>query len=87
MVVVDPRGAQGQRAVGGAAIGVGEEGVVVHPGGEEPLGQAAHEHAVEVEPEAERDVAHQQPVAEAADAPEVGVELELERAPEHVDAR
>ena len=32
------------------------------------------------------DVAHQHAVAEAADAPEVGAELELERAAEHVEA-
>ena len=87
MVVVDPGGAQRQRAVGGATVGVGEERVVVHAGREEPLGQAAHEHPVEVEAEAERHVTHEQPVAEAADATEVGVELELERAAEHVDAR
>ena len=57
----------------------------MHAGGEEPLGQAAHEHPVEFEPDAERDVAHQQAVAEAAHPTQVGVELELERAPEHVD--
>ena len=55
--------------------------------GNSALGQAAHEDAVEVEPETERHVAHEDAVAEATDAAEVGVELELERAPEHLDAR
>ena len=54
--------------------------------GNSALGEAAHEHAVEVEPEAERHVAHEHAVAEPADAAEVGVELELERAAEHVHA-
>ena len=38
-------------------------------------------------PRPSADVAHEQPVAEAAHSAQVGVELELERAPEHVDAR
>ncbi len=83
MVVVDARGAERERTVGGAAVGVGEQRVVAHPGGEEPLGEPADEHAVEVETEPQRDVAHEDAVAEPADAPEVGAELELERAAEH----
>ena len=49
VVVVDPGGAQGERAVGGAPVGVGEQRVVAHAGREEALGQAAHEDPVEVE--------------------------------------
>ncbi len=87
MVVVDPGGAEGERAVGGAAVGIGEERVVVHAGGEQSLGQPAHEHSIEIEPKTQRDVTHEQPVAEATDPPQVGVELELQRAPEDVDPR
>ncbi len=79
--------AQRQHAVGGAAVGVGKERVVAHPSGERALRETTHEDAVEVEPEAERDVAHEDALAEATHAPEVGVELQLERAAEHVEAR
>ncbi len=85
VVVVDAAGPQGERAVGGAPVGVGEQRVVVHAGGEEALGESAHEHPVEVETESQRDVAHQQPVAEAPHPSQVGVELELERPAEHLD--
>ena len=77
----------GQRAAGGASVDVGEQGVVPHPRGEEPFGESADEHAVEVESEPERDVPHQESVAEAPDPTEVGVELERERAAEDVDPR
>ena len=87
VVVVDPGRPQGEGAVSGAAVGVGEQRVVVHAGGEESLRQPADEHPIEVEPEAQRHVTHEQPVAEATDPAEVGVELQLERAPEHVDPR
>ena len=86
MVVVDARRAQRQHALRGAPVGVGEQRVVADAHGERTLGETAHEHAVEVEPEAERDVAHEDALAEATDPPEVGVELELERAAEHVEA-
>ena len=85
VVVVDARCAQRQHTVGRAPIGIGEQGVVVHPGGEGALCEPAHEHAVEVEPEPERDVTHEDAVPEVADAAEVGIELELERAAEHVE--
>ena len=49
MVGVDPRRPQRQHAVRGAAVGVGEQRVVAHAGGEGALGEAAQEHAVEVE--------------------------------------
>ena len=53
--------------------------------GKSALGEPADEDAVEVEAEPERDVTHEQAVAESPDAAEVGVELELERAAEHVE--
>ncbi len=77
------RGAQEERAAGGPPIGIGEERVVAHSRGEESLGEAADEDPVEVEAESQGDVAHEQTVAEPAHPSEVGVELELERAPEH----
>ena len=87
MVVVDTRGAQGEHALGDAAIDVGEQRVVAHARRERSLGQTAHEDAVEVEPEAQRHVPHQHAVAEPAHSAEVVVELELERAAEDVEPR
>ena len=52
-----------------------------------PFGQTADEHTVEVEPQAERDVSHEDALTETTDPAEVGVELELERPAEHIDAR
>ena len=87
MVVVDARGPQRELALGGAPFGVGEQRVVADPGGEQTLGQPAHEDPIEIEAQPQGDVAHQQTVAEPADAPQVGVELQLERAPEHRQPR
>ena len=55
--------------------------------GKRALGQAAQEHAVEVEAEAQADVTHQDAVTQATDPTEVVVELEGEGAAEHVEAR
>ncbi len=69
-----------------ASLGVGEQRVVVHATGEHPFGETAHEHSVQVEPEPERDVSHEDAVAEAPHPAEVGVQLQLEGATEHGEA-
>ena len=85
VIDVDPLGTQAQRAAGGAAVVVGEQRVVPDPRGEGALDQPADEDAVEIEAQPEGDRADQDAVAEATDPAEVGVELERERAPEHVE--
>ena len=87
VVVVHAGRPQGERAVRGPTVGVGEQRVVAHAPGEGALDQAAHDDDVEVEAEPARHGTDAHAVAEAADAPEVGVELERERPAEHVDAR
>ena len=78
--------AQGQHAVRGSPVGVGEQRVVANARGKGALGHAAQEHTVEVEAEAQRDVPHEDAVAEPTHAAEVVVELEGEGAAEHVEA-
>ena len=79
-------GAERQRALGGAPVGVGKERVVAHVRRKGAFDEPTHEHAVEVEAETESDMPHEDSVAETADATQIGVELELERAAEDVEA-
>ena len=89
LVVLPGHGLGGQRqaATGAGALAVGQEHVVGRAGGERALGHAEHDDDVEVLAEGEADRADEHAVAQAPDAPEVGVELELERAPEALDGR
>ena len=85
VLALDPVGPQGELAAGAGPLVVGQEGVVADGGGERALGQAEDHDEVEVEADAHLDRADEHAVAEATDAAEVLLELELERAVEHLE--
>ena len=78
--------AESELVARGLPFEVGQERVVAHGRGESAFRQAEDDHEVEVEPDAHADRADEHAVAEAADASEVGFELERERAREHIEA-
>ena len=80
------RARPGARApVGPGTLVVGQERVVADRGGERALCQAEHHDQVEIEADAHLHGADEHAVAEPADATEVVLELELERAVEHLE--
>ena len=86
VLALDAFGPQGQLAAGAGALVVGEERVVAHGGRERALGEAEDHDEVEVEPDAHLHRADEHTVAEPAHPAEVLLELELERAVEHLEA-
>ena len=85
MVAADAVAPQGQLAERVPSVAVGEQRVVADGRGERPLGHAQHDDQVEVEACGERQRRDEHPLAEPPHAAEVGVELDLERAAEHVE--
>ena len=80
-------GGQRQHAAGAHPLPVGQEHVVRRAGGEGALGHPQHDHDVEVLAQREAHGAHEHAVAQATDPPEVGVELQLQRAAEALHGR
>ena len=87
LVVGGAIGTERQLAAERGALAVAEERVVVRHRREPALGQAAHPQPVEVDAEGHAHRPDEHAVAQAADPIARGVELELERAPEHLDRR
>ena len=85
VLALHPIGPQGELAAGAGPLVVGQEGVVADDRGERALGESEDHHEIEVEADPHLDRADEHTIPEATDAAEVLLELELERAVEHLE--
>ncbi len=85
MVAPDPLAAERELVARPDPLAVGQEGVVADRGRQRALGHAEHDDQVEVEADGVGQRPDEDALAQPADPAEVGVELELERAPEDVE--
>ncbi len=85
VLALHPIGPQGELAAGAGPLVVGQEGVVADDRGERALGESEDHHEIEVEADPHLDRADEHTIPEATNAAEVLLELELERAVEHLE--
>ena len=76
---------QAQVALGGLALLIGEQRVIVHRCGKGPFHQSQQHHEVEVQADPHAHRRRQDAVAHAPDPSEIGLELELQRPCKHVE--
>ena len=85
MLPLDDLTPQRQLAAGQLAVVVAEQRVLADRGWERAFCQAEHDNEVEVEANPHADRPNEDSLAEPTDASEIAVELERERAGEHVE--